>query len=113
MGNREVSQTSSFLCFADVASEVGRVAGRLGLAVPSFRSPPRRSDVDRSIRWSREGRATVAVRVRGRSANAVERDVIEGVLHANRLVGAKRDEIRLQLLAQLNVSGSHREEPAA
>ena len=106
-------EASSFLCFADIANEVGRAAGRLGLQVPSFRSPPLRSDVDRSIRWSKDGRATVAVRVRGRNALAVERDVVEGVLQSNHLVGEARNDLRLELLARLGGARSRRHEPAA
>ena len=53
-------------------------------AVPGFRSPPRLPGVDRSIRRRPDGAAVVAVRVHGRSIEAVVTDMVEGVLAANR-----------------------------
>ncbi len=113
MGNRSLSQSSSFVCFAEVAHEVSHLARRLGLQIPSFRSPPVRADVDRSIRWSQDGSATVAVRVRGRSMAAVEFDVVEGVLQANHLDGPQREEMRTRLALLLAARHSHVREPAA
>jgi hypothetical protein len=104
---------SSLLSFADAADGVCRVAHQLALAVPSFRSPPSRTDVDRSIRWSAEGCATVAVRVRDRPVSAVERDLVEGVLQANRLSGATRDETRQRMILLLHGNAPQAIEPAA
>ena len=53
------------------------------LVTPGFRSPPRLVGVQRSIkRWT--GGATVAVVVRGRPWPAVQSDLIEGIIAANR-----------------------------
>ena len=51
--------------------------------MPTFRSPPGISDVQRSIR-RRGGSATVAVVLRGRPWGAVLADMIEGIVAANR-----------------------------
>jgi hypothetical protein len=104
---------SSLLSFADAADGVCRVAHQLALAVPSFRSPPSRTDVDRSIRWSADGCATVAIRVRDRPVSAVERDLVEGVLQANRLSGATRDETRQRMISLLHGNSPQAIEPAA
>ncbi len=67
-----------------------------GLEVPSFRSPPGISEVQRSIK--RRGQsATVAVRLRGRPWAAVVSDMIEGIVVANGLTGAKADMARSAL----------------
>jgi hypothetical protein len=104
---------SSLLGFADAADGVCRVAHQLALTVPSFRTPPASADVDRSIRWASDGCATVAVRVRGRPATAVERDLVEGVLQANRLSGFAREEARQKILSLLGRNQPHEVEPAA
>jgi hypothetical protein len=104
---------SSLLGFAEAADGVCRVAHQLALTVPSFRSPPASADVDRSIRWASDGCATVAVRVRGRPATAVERDLVEGVLQANRLSGVAREEARQKILALLGTNQPQTVEPAA
>jgi hypothetical protein len=65
----------------------------VGAVCPSFRSPPRRTGVDRTIkRW--EGGASVAVRLRGRAWPAVLADMVEGVVVTNRLSGPAADELR-------------------
>jgi len=69
--------------FAAAARRLGQEARRRGLAVPGFRSPPRLPGVDRSIRRRADGVAVVAVRVHGRSLEAVVTDMVEGVLAAN------------------------------
>ena len=70
--------------FAAAARRLADEARRRGLVVPAFRSPPRLPGVHRSIRRRPDGAAVVAVRVHGRSLEAVVTDMVEGVLAANR-----------------------------
>ncbi len=85
--------------FAAAARRLGAEARRRGLDVPGFRSPPRLPNVDRSIRRRPEGGAIIAVRVHGRSIEAVVADMVEGVLAANPVTIAARSELRLALMA--------------
>jgi hypothetical protein len=110
---RRTQLGSSLLGFAEAADGVCRIAHHLSLVVPSFRSPPMQADVDRSIRWAADGCATVAVRVRGRPVSAVERDLVEGVLQANRLSGPAREETRQRMIALLAGNEPRLVEPAA
>ena len=64
--------------------------------MPTFRSPPGISDVQRSIR-RRGGSATVAVVLRGRPWGAVLADMIEGIVAANGLDRTRADTIRAAL----------------
>lgn len=73
------------LRFAAAARRLGVEARRRGLAVPGFRSPPRLPGAHRTIRRRTDGTAVVAVRVRGRTMEAVVSDMVEGVVAANRL----------------------------
>ena len=84
------------LDFASTARSLGRAARLRDLVVPDFASPPRRADLDRSIR-RRAGSPLVSVRLRGRPRNAVLADMIEGVVVANRLTGARADLVRAAL----------------
>jgi len=84
--------------FSAAALDLGAEARRRGLAVPAFRSPPRLPGVDRSIRRRPDGAATVAVRVRGRSLEAVVTDMVEDLLAANHLTPAEASEHRRALL---------------
>jgi hypothetical protein len=74
---------------------------RLGLRSPSFRCPPRSDKVVRSLRRFPDGRAVVAVRVRGRDHGAVVADMIEGVMVANRLAGDEAIRVRSALVAAM------------
>ncbi|WP_423918003.1 hypothetical protein [Candidatus Poriferisodalis sp.] len=69
----------------------------LGLSVPSFQSPPRSDQLDRSIQRRPPDDCVVAVRVRGRPFGAVVADAIEGIVVCNELgagtAGAARDEL--------------------
>jgi hypothetical protein len=88
------------LRFAGAARRLSSEARRRGLTVPGFRSPPRLPGVDRSIRRRPDGAVVVAVRVHGRSLEAVVTDMVEGLLVANQLVAAdERSERRRELLA--------------
>lgn len=85
--------------FAAAARVLGRAARRRGLDVPGFRSPPRLAGVERSLRRTSSGTATVAVRLKGRPWPAVLADMIDGVVAANRLAGAEADRARTALWA--------------
>ena len=84
------------IAFASAARSLDRAARLRDLVVPVFSSPPARADLDRSIR-RRSGAPLVAVRLRGRPAGAVLADMIEGVVVANRLDGARADLVRAAL----------------
>jgi hypothetical protein len=85
--------------FAAAARRLGVEARRRGLVVPGFRSPPRLPGCQRSIRRRPDGAMIVAVRVHGRSLEAVVTDMVEGVLAANVSVGGEVGEHRSALLA--------------
>lgn len=79
--------------FAELARLLARAARRCGLRAPSFRCPPRRVGVDRTIR--RHGAAAVvAVRIRSRTAPAIIADMIDGIVVANRVAAPDADRAR-------------------
>ena len=84
------------LAFASAARSLSGATRLRDLVVPDFASPPRRPDLDRSIR-RRAGRPLVSVRLRGRPRGAVLADMIEGTVVANRLAGARADLVRSAL----------------
>ena len=84
------------LDFAAAARALGRAARQRGLVAPSFRSPPRLGDVDRSMR-RHAGGAVVSVRTTGRPWPAVVSDMIEGVVVANALQSPLADRVRTEL----------------
>jgi hypothetical protein len=92
--------TSAAVLFARSARALQDAARASGLTVPAFRSPPRRRDCDRTIRRLRGG-AIVAVRIHGRSAAAVQCDMVDGLLVANALRGSAADRLRGRLLSAL------------
>jgi hypothetical protein len=69
-----------------------------GLTVPAFRSPPRVSGASRTIRRLRDG-AVVSVQIRGRTAEQVAADMIDGIMITNRLAPAAEAQVREMLLA--------------
>jgi hypothetical protein len=84
--------------FTAAARVLAQRAAELDLVVPGFRSPPRIVGVNRSIRRGRDGQGgVVAVRIADRPFTAAVGDMIEGVLHINRLEPAQADRIRTQL----------------
>ena len=89
------------LDFASAARALTREARRRGLVGPSYRCPPRLVGVDRSIRRRTDG-AVVAVRLRGRSRNAVLADMIEGVVVTNQLRSPEADRVRTDLWASMD-----------
>ena len=84
------------LDFGAAARSLTRAARLRGLVVPVFASPPPRADLDRSIR-RRNGSPVVSIRLRGRPRGAVLSDMIEGVVVANYLEGARADLVRSAL----------------
>ena len=88
---------SHVLRFAEAGRRLAVAATSLGLQVPSYRTPPRVAGVDRTIRRGAEGSALVSVRSRGRSWPAVVADMIEGVVHANRLDPSDAARVRNEL----------------
>jgi hypothetical protein len=88
---------STSVRFAAAVRALGVEARRHGLGVPGFRSPPRLSGVDRSLRRRVDGGATIAVVLRGRPWPAVLADLVEGVVAANRLSGPAADQARSAL----------------
>jgi hypothetical protein len=99
---------SSSLRFAKAVQALASTSRSLGLVAPSFRSPPRLLGVQRSIkRWS-DG-AVVAVVVRDRPWAAVQADLVEGVIAANRLTSPASDRARAELWEAI----AGHDEPAA
>lgn len=86
------------LLFTASARVLAAEARRRGLEVPGFRCPPRAEHVVRAIRRFPDGRAVVAVRVRGRDHAAVVADMVEGILVVNGLRGASGEDVRQQLV---------------
>lgn len=91
---------SSSVRFARTVHALGVAARGLGLDVPGFRSPPRLVGVHRSIKRG-SGGSTVAVAVRDRPWPAVQADLVEGVIAANRLTPPAADRVRADLWAAL------------
>jgi hypothetical protein len=82
--------------FATTARALAEAARANGLTVPGFRSPPRLSGVDRTLR-RRGASASIAVRVRGRPWADVLADMVEGIVVANGLTGEAADTARAAL----------------
>jgi hypothetical protein len=92
------------LRFAAAARSLGQAARLRSLTVPGFRSPPGIAEVHRTIR-RRRGVPSVAVRLKGRPWSAVVSDMIEGVVVANGLTGARADRARAALWLAVDDSG--------
>lgn len=84
--------------FAAMVRFLAAESRKEGLTVPAFRSPPRVAGASRTIRRSRDG-TIVAIRLRGRAADAVAADLVEGVLVANRLDARTAETVRPRLRA--------------
>jgi hypothetical protein len=92
------------LRFAAAARALTQAARLRGFDAPTFRSPPGRTDVDRTIR--RRGDAvTVSVRVRNRPWSAVLSDMIEGIVVVNGLSGVPADRARAALWDAVDETG--------
>ena len=84
------------LDFGSAARSLARASHLRGLVVPVFASPPSRPDLHRSIR-RRNGSPVVSIRLRDRPRAAVLADMIEGIVVANYLEGARADLVRSAL----------------
>ena len=91
------SPNASSVRFAHAARALAEAARHRQLVVPAFRSPPRLTDVDRTIRRRTDGGATVSVRLQGRPWPAVLGDMVEGVVVANDLAGPEAMRARAAL----------------
>lgn len=88
--------------FAETVRLLNEAASAAGMRVPSFSSPPRIPSVDRSIRRLANGGVMVSVRRGRRAADAVVRDMIDGVVVANQLSGSEAEDAARKLAACLN-----------
>ena len=91
--------------FVVTARALAAASRELGLNVPSFQSPPRSDQLDRSIQRSGNGDCVVAVRVRGRPFAAVVADAIEGIVVCNQLDASAAAAVRDELWRE--IEGSH------
>lgn len=91
---------SSTLAFAHAVRTLSETARLQGLEVPMFRSPPRISDVARTIRRTKRG-VTVSVVVADRPWTDVLADLVDGVVLVNRLDGAAAIRCRTALWSAL------------
>ncbi|MPY92398.1 MAG: hypothetical protein GEV08_04795 [Acidimicrobiia bacterium] len=85
--------------FSRAARTLAAAARHGGWEPPTFLSPPRVRDAQRTVRRRSPGSAVVAVRIRDRPWSAVLGDLVEGVVVANRLEGAEADRCRDALWA--------------
>ncbi|MCE2512068.1 MAG: hypothetical protein J4F50_05820 [Acidimicrobiia bacterium] len=92
------------LDFGSAARSLARASRLRGLVVPVFASPPSRPDLHRSIR-RRNGSPVVSIRLRDRPRAAVLADMIEGIVVANYLEGARADLVRSALWLAIDGEG--------
>ncbi len=95
----------SALEFSRAARSLADATRRAGWTSPTFLSPPRLSGAQRTLRRSGIDTAVVAVRIRDRPWSAVMGDLVEGVVAANRLVGAEAERCRDLLWRSLDEPG--------
>lgn len=93
--------SSASLLFSTLARSLGVEVRRHGLVLPSFSTPPRVAGARRTIRRLPGGGFMVSVSVRGRGAEEVLADLVEGVIVANGLSGREADGWRLALQSAL------------
>ncbi|MDE0497685.1 MAG: hypothetical protein OXH86_10055 [Acidimicrobiaceae bacterium] len=91
--------------FALTVRALAAASREMGLNVPSFQSPPRSDQLDRSIQRDVHGDCVVAVRVRGRPFAAVVADAIEGIVVCNQLEASAAAAVRDELWRE--IEGSH------
>jgi hypothetical protein len=94
--------------FAGTARWLAGAAHARGLDAPGFRTPPRQTGCNRTIRRYPDGSALVSVRVKGRLWDDVVDDLIAGILAMNDLHGAAAAEVRHGLWSELTSAGSRR-----
>jgi len=96
-----VSAPLDAISFSSVARRLAAEARALGLSVPGFRSPPRRTGAVRTLRRMAGGGCIVAVSRRERPGHDVVVDLVDGVLAANGLLGVDGTTHQERLLAAL------------
>lgn len=106
---RQEPSTGQCLAFAEAARQLGMAVRALGLAMPSFRSPPREVGRRRTLARHGDGSVTVAVMVRNRAWPAVLADMIEGVVVANNKHDFDAEVLRDQLWEALDVESAQQE----
>lgn len=106
---QEENSTGRCLAFAEAARQLGLVVRGQGLAMPSFRSPPREVGRRRTLARHGDGSVTVSVMVRNRTWAAVLADMIEGVVVANEIDGIDAEALRDQLWEALEGDSAQRE----
>lgn len=99
------------LKFANAARSLGQAARLRDLVVPGFRSPPSIEGVQRTLR-RRRGVPSIAVRLKGRPWSAVLSDMVEGIIVANGLTGARADRVRAALWLAVDDPGQIAERPS-
>ncbi len=80
----------SSIAFAEAARCLGATARRAGFDAPTFRSPPRRPGVKRTIRRRADGSCIVSVCISDRPLAATIADMIDGIVAANASVDHAR-----------------------
>lgn len=100
------------LRFAAVARSLGAAARARRLVAPGFRSPPRLTGAERTVRRLPGGGVSIAVRLRGRPFGAVVADMVEGVVVANGLAGVEATRVRTALWDAVAKGGEHRVQAA-
>ena len=119
MGGRDRSGPDASGQFVLTVRALAAEARELGLQVPSFQSPPRSDQLDRTIQRRPPDDWVVAVRVKGRPFPAVIADAVEGIVVCNELsagaAGALRDELwrAAEQVAETMGSVAGRSSPAA
>lgn len=101
---RPATRPGTLPVFALAAEAIADEARALRLVVPGFRSPPQ-GGLLRSLRRHPSGAVTVAVAVRDRAPDAVVADMVDGLVHANRLVGADAEAVRERVATRLRRAG--------
>jgi hypothetical protein len=114
-----IGMEATSLRFAAAARTIGSVTRSAGLEVPSFRSPPRISGVERTLRRRPDGAVVVSVRIKGRPWVSVLADMIDGVIVTNGLDGPAAGAARTALWAAVEADvmrgsdGQRRRRPGA
>ena len=103
------NSTGRCLAFAEAARRLGVALRGQGLAVPSFRSPPREVGRRRTLARHGDGSVTVSVMVRNRVWEAVLADMVEGVVAANQMEGIDAEALRDELWEALECESAQRE----
>lgn len=96
----------SSVAFAEAARCLGGTTRRMGFEAPTFRSPPRRPGVQRTIRRRPDGSCIVSVRIADRPLAATIADMIDGIVAANSPVQPSTTSVG-ELRDQLWAAASH------